>query len=74
MGAGAPELPPEFSEIFGLTEKRARHRADIQSLVDAAEYSGTRYLWAVDGNGKKWRVGPLLPKCQILPISANIQA
>lgn len=43
MGAGAPELPPEFSEITSLTQKRASHRADMQSLVDAAEYLGTKY-------------------------------
>ncbi len=43
MGIGAPELPPEFSEISSLTQKRASHRADMQSLVDAAEYLGTKY-------------------------------
>ncbi|WP_066016578.1 DUF935 domain-containing protein [Endozoicomonas atrinae] len=43
MGAGAPELPPEFSEISSLTQKRASHRADMQSLVDAAEYLSTQY-------------------------------
>ncbi len=43
MGAGAPELPPEFSEISSLTQKRASHRADMQSLVDAAEFLGTKY-------------------------------
>lgn len=43
IGAGAPELPPEFSEISGLTQKRAAHRADMQAIVDAAEYLGTKY-------------------------------
>lgn len=43
MGSGAPELPPEFAEISSLTQKRASHRADMQSLVDAAEYLGTKY-------------------------------
>ncbi len=43
MSAGAPELPPEFSEISSLTQKRASHRADMQSLVDAAEYLSTQY-------------------------------
>ncbi len=42
-GKGAPELPPEFSEISTLTQKRAAHRADMQALVDAAEYLGTKY-------------------------------
>ncbi|WP_257263832.1 hypothetical protein, partial [Endozoicomonas sp. ONNA2] len=43
MSAGAPGLPPEFSEISSLTRKRASHRADMQSLVDAAEYLSTQY-------------------------------
>ena len=38
-----PDLPPEFAEISGLTEKRAAHRADMQALVDAAEYLSTKY-------------------------------
>ena len=40
---GAPELPAEFSEISSLTQKRAAHRADMQAIVDAAEYLGTKY-------------------------------
>ncbi|MFK0569908.1 DUF935 family protein [Endozoicomonas sp.] len=28
MGGGSPELPPEFAEIYSLTQKRANHRAD----------------------------------------------
>ena len=34
MSAGAPELPPEFSEISGMTARRAGHRADMQAIVD----------------------------------------
>ena len=43
IGIGSPELPPEFSEITGLTAKRAGHRADMQSIVDAADYLSTKY-------------------------------
>ena len=43
MSAGAPELPPEFSEISGMTARRAGHRADMQAIVDAAEYLSTKY-------------------------------
>ncbi|MGI9276552.1 MAG: phage portal protein family protein, partial [Endozoicomonas sp.] len=42
-GKGAPELSAEFSEISGLTEKRAAHRADMQALVDASEYLSSKY-------------------------------
>lgn len=40
---GTPDLPAEFAEISTLTQKRANHRADMQSLVDAAEYLSTKY-------------------------------
>ena len=43
MGAGMPELPAEFSEISELTARRAGHRADMQAIVDAAEYLSTKY-------------------------------
>ncbi len=43
MGKGSPELPAEFSEVSRLTQKRAAHRADMQAIVDAAEYLGSQY-------------------------------
>ncbi|AMO58248.1 hypothetical protein GZ77_21200 [Endozoicomonas montiporae] len=43
VGADTAELPPEFSEISSLTQKRAAHRADMQAIVDAADYLGTKY-------------------------------
>ncbi|WP_422410874.1 MULTISPECIES: DUF935 domain-containing protein [unclassified Endozoicomonas] len=43
VGKGSPELPAEFSEISSLTQKRAAHRADMQAIVDAAEYLGSQY-------------------------------
>ena len=42
-GNGAPVLPNTFSEVSGLTLKRAGIREDQQSLVDAAEFLATKY-------------------------------
>ena len=36
-------MPAEFSEVSRLTQKRAAHRADMQAIVDAAEYLGSQY-------------------------------
>ncbi|OED40248.1 F, portal protein [Endozoicomonas sp. (ex Bugula neritina AB1)] len=43
MGNPTDPLPPEFSEVSGLTLKRAGHRADMQSLMDAAQFLSTKY-------------------------------
>ena len=43
IGSSTEALPAEFAEISELTKKRAAHRADMQALVDAAEYLGTQY-------------------------------